>query len=276
MQDNSLAAQKPHLALRDEVGGIWKDASGLYWVDPASQEVWDYNAQISKEIIDLGFDELNFDYVRFPSDGTLQEIKYPFWSGVTPKHEIMKQFFAYLTSKIKEYNPQIVLSVDLFAYNFLTGMKYDSVIGQHVEDAALYFDVLAPMIYPSHYARGHMGYKNPAAFPYEVVMFSMESGIERLVAKREAQIVSSSVESSTISDSRLAISAKFRPWLQDFDLGADYDEVMVRKQIQAVYDAARLPAPSAQADGGQASSTPEFVLGWMLWNPSNIYSISGN
>lgn len=233
MQDNSLAAQKPYLALRDRtLGTIWKDASGLNWVDPASQEVWDYNAQISKEIIDLGFDELNFDYVRFPSDGTLGEIWYPFWGGVTSKHEIMKQFFAYLTSKLKEYNPKIVLSVDLFAYNLLSGMVYDAVIGQHIEDAALYFDVIAPMIYPSHYLPFNFDFENPAEHPYEVVRGTLEQGRDKILKARDRAVI--------------------RPWLQAFDMGAVYNEEMIALEKKAVEDSG-------------------FEYGWMLWNPNNIY-----
>jgi hypothetical protein len=232
MQDNSFVAQKPNVALRDAKGAIWKDSLGLNWVDPASQEVWDYNVQIAKEIVDLGFDELNFDYVRFPSDGTLQEIWYPFWSGVTPKHEIMKQFFAYLTSKLKEYNPQVVLSADLFAYNLLKGMVYDVVIGQHVEDAALYFDVIAPMIYPSHYLPLNFGFENPAEHPYEVVRGTLEQGRDKILKVRANAVI--------------------RPWLQAFDMGAVYGKNMIDSQKKAVQDAG-------------------FNYGWMLWNPNNIY-----
>lgn len=232
MQDNSLVAQKPYLALRDEEGEIWEDVPGLHWVDPASQEVWDYNVQISKEIIDLGFDELNFDYVRFPSDGTLEKIRYPFWGRITPKHEVMKQFFGYLTSKLKEYNPQIVLSADLFAYNLLSGMVYDAVIGQHVEDAALYFDVVAPMIYPSHYLPLNFGFENPAEHPYEVVRGTLEQGRDKILKVRDKVVI--------------------RPWLQAFDMGAVYNKEMIDLERKAVNDAG-------------------FDYGWMLWNPNNAY-----
>src|SRR3989344_3745069 len=116
------------------------------------------------------------------------------------------------------------------------------------------------MVYPSHYANGFLGYKNPANYPYEVVKYSMEKAVMRLINyKSQAMATSTTNTSSTIENWKLEIrNSQLRPWLQDFDLGADYDAKMVRKQIQAVYNA--------------ASSTPELINGWMLWDPKNEYT----
>ena len=144
----------------------------------------------------------------------------------------------------------------------------DLGIGQLIENAYAYFDYVSPMVYPSHYAEGFLNYKNPAKYPYEVVKYSMESAIKRLKSY-EYGVMSNEKTTSTIATSmpvettpfntqNSLLKTKLRPWLQDFNLGATYDARMVKAQIRAVYDA--------------ASSTPELSNGWILWNPSNIYT----
>jgi len=134
---------------------------------------------------------------------------------------------------LKEYDPEIVLSADLFAFNMIS--EGDLGIGQRFRDSLDVFDAVAPMVYPSHYTPGNFGIKNPAASPYEMVYLSLLKGKEQI--DRYA--------STTFT--------VIRPWLQDFDMGADYDAAMVRKEIKAAYDAG-------------------FDKGWMLWNPNNVYT----
>lgn len=248
-QDPILAEARPDLAIYSKgTGRLWLDHKKLAWLDPAAKEVWDYNLAIAKDAVKRGFDELNFDYIRFASDGNLGDMKFTFWDEKTLKEKIINNFFKYL----RESLPDVKISADLFG---LTTVQSDDLgIGQLIENAYVYFDYVSPMVYPSHYAEGFLNYKNPAKYPYEVVKYSMESAIQRLIAYRKAQ----SVSTSTISDLQFALGSKLRPWLQDFNLGATYDARMVKAQIQAVYDA--------------ASSTPELLNGWMLWNPSNIYT----
>ena len=248
-QDPVLAKARPDLAIHSkEKGGLWLDHKKLAWIDPASKEAWDYNIAIAKDAAERGFDELNFDYIRFASDGNLDDMSFPVWDGKTPKNAVIKEFFKELREQLADKK----ISADIFG---LVTVNYgDMGIGQSLEDIFPYFDYISPMVYPSHYAKGFLGYKNPAKYPYEVIKYSMESAIARLIANRKAQ----SVSTSTISDSRFALSSKLRPWLQDFDLGADYDAAMVKKQIQALYDA--------------ASSTPEVINGFLLWDPKNIYT----
>jgi hypothetical protein len=230
-EDNYLARERTDLALKWPGGGLWEDNNGLAWVDPAAQEVWDYNLEIAKEAIKAGFDEINFDYIRFPSDGSTANIVYPFWDGRTLKREVMRQFFEYTSQKLKPTG--IPISVDLFGLT-LTSTN-DLNIGQWLENAALYFDYICPMVYPSHYPSGFLGFGNPAEYPYEIIYDAVKIGNERLAS--------------------ISSEAKIRPWLQDFDMGANYDARMIRLQKQAVYDA-----------GG---------LGWLLWNPKNIYTEDG-
>ena len=210
-QDPVLARARPQWAVKSTRGGIWKDQKGLSWVDPAAPEVWAYNLALAKEAAALGFDEVQFDYVRFPTDGKLATISYPVYRPDVPKYEVIRRFFAYLDQGLKPVN--VLVSADVFGQTVLA--QDDLEIGQRLEDIAPYVDFVCPMIYPSHFAPGHLGLKNPAAEPYRVIFDSCRRGIQRLEGKR----------------------ARLRPWLQDFKLGGAYDAAMVRDQIQAARDA---------------------------------------
>jgi hypothetical protein len=215
-QDNTLVKTRADLALRDASGNLWASGNGKYlWVDPASREVWDRTADTAVKALDAGFKEVNFDYIRFPSDGDTRAIVYPIFDDKTQlKVSIMKECFKYLTEKIRKARPEAILSIDLFADSFL---RNDGLgIGQKLADAAENFDVVSPMAYPSHYQSGNFGFENPADEPYQVVFQTLESGKKFLTA------------SSTVI---------IRPWIQDFDLGAIYDKEKVNEEIRAVRDA---------------------------------------
>lgn len=213
-QDMHLVTKRPEFAVRKKSDGtVWKDGKGISWLDPGSTEVWDYLVGIGREAYEIGFDELNFDYIRFPSDGNMNDIAYPY-SKDRPKPLVIKDFNAYIREKLG--GTGAVLSADLFGMT--TTNKDDLNIGQVLENALPYFDYIAPMVYPSHYPAGFNGYKNPAQKPYEVVKYSMDKAVVRAI---------------TASTSPL----KLRPWLQDFSIGAVYTPEMVRAQIKATYDA---------------------------------------
>jgi hypothetical protein len=148
-QDAYFVKLRPDLAVkRSSDGGVWKDRKGISWIDPGSKEFWDYLMAIGKESYDAGFDELNFDYLRFPSDGNMKDIYYPF-SKNEDKSEVLKNFFAYITSSLRREKPDVVLSADLFG---MTTTNYDDLgIGQVLEKTLPYFDYVSPMVYPSHY-----------------------------------------------------------------------------------------------------------------------------
>ncbi|MEX2436638.1 MAG: putative glycoside hydrolase [Candidatus Paceibacterota bacterium] len=235
-QDLAYAQVRPELAIKaPSTGEIWKDNGGQGWLDPSSKEAWNYKLAIAKEATKMGFDELNFDYIRFPSDGDFKDIEYPFWDEEKSRREVMKEFFAFLRKSL----PNETLSVDLFG---LTTISRDDLgIGQVIEDAYPYFNFIAPMVYPSHYANGFMNYQNPSEQPYGVVYFSMWNALKRLEVHRQNN-----------PESR---DTKLRPWLQDFNLGATYNEFMVKIQIDAT----------------KAALGDEYV-GFMMWNPSNNYT----
>jgi len=229
-QDLYLVSKYPEWAVKkdSEPTAVWKDYKGLTWLDAGARGVWDYVVLLAKESYALGFDELNFDYIRFPSDGNMRDIYYP-WSDGYEKPEVLREFFSYLHDKLKLTGA--VLSADLFG---MTMTNTDDLnIGQVLEVALPYFDYISPMVYPSHYPPGFQNYKNPAAHPYEIVRFSMDKAVERLIAA-----------SSTPS--------KLRPWLQDFDLGKNYGVAEIEAQKKAVYDSG--------------------LTSWMFWDAGNRYT----
>jgi hypothetical protein len=264
-QDPILAAARPELALTSSsTGKQWLDNKKVMWVDSASKEVWDYNIAIAKDALARGFDEVNFDYIRFASDGNLDDIIYPFWDEVTLKRTVIREFWKYLRQAL----PNAKISADLFG---LVTVNYGDVgIGQNIEDAFHYFDAIAPMVYPSHYSSGFNGYKNPAEHPYGVVLRSMEEANQRLKVYKQNAALSTSTEKYLVKEPKL------RPWLQDFDLGADYDAAKVRDQIMATYvsegaceKVATTTDPSGfLCDGERLQESG----GWMLWDPRNVYT----
>lgn len=231
-QDSGYAESYPEIALKTASGKLWRDRRGFAWLDPATKKSWEHIVDVAKKTIDLGFDEIQYDYIRFPTDGNLSAIVYPVWDGVTPRNEILRSFFEYSQKAIKEYNPETQTSIDIFGYTFLR--NDDLGIGQTLVDVIDNFDFISPMVYPSHYSNGNFGFENPAEHPYEVVKNTLEQGFVALGEERAA-----------------LAKPKIRPWLQVFDIGARYDSEKIKAQIQAVYDA-----------GGTS---------WMLWDPNNRY-----
>lgn len=202
-EDPILSSNKANLAIKDKDGNLWKNYNGLSWVDPSSKEVWDYNILIAKEAWKMGFDEINFDYIRFPTDGDLKAISYNL-NGKT-KVGAMNEFYEYLRNELTG----IRISADLFG---LTTVIDDIGVGQNIEDASKYFDFVCPMVYPSHYTSGFNGYIDPSGYPYEVVFKSLNKASDKI--------------------------SNIRPWLQAFDLlGYDYDKDEIQKQIKASKDA---------------------------------------
>jgi len=232
-KDDLLPKIKPEWALKNVWGSIWRDYSGTPWLDPSCKQVWDYHLEIAKQAVKIGFDEINFDYVRFPSDGNIAQIDYPEMylddgEKKLTRAEIMREFFKYINEQLSDVD--VFLSADLFGLTLWRGNNDDMNIGQILEYAAPYFDIICPMVYPSHYGQGFEGFQNPAETPYEIIKMNLEKGKNR------------------IADTE----CKLRPWLQDFNMGAVYDKRKIELQKQAVYD------------------TDSY--GWLLWNPANQYT----
>ena len=242
MQDSYLARTRPSIALHRRDGSFWwsgRKKWNRYWVDPASPQVLAYTIDVAKHAIDLGFDEINFDYIRFPTDGALSEIVYPVFDAKTMnKSEVMDHFFRELTQTLRTYDARVKLSIDLFGEVAAYGQEKG--IGQGLLSAAKYFDVLCPMAYPSHYRCGEFKFHDPTAHPYEVYRQTL------LPAKKFLE------DSGAI--------ATLRPWVQAFSLRSiygcgphiSYGPSEVRAEIQ----------------GGIDVGVPFF----MLWNAGSRYS----
>jgi len=246
-QDGSQIKNHTDWYFKTSGGDLWKDNRGWHWMDPSNLEAWEYNLIAAKQAVDAGFDELNFDYIRYPGFKKDDDVVF----APVLKNQVINEFAEYLTSELKKYDPAIMLSIDLFAYNMLR--KDDLGIGQNFKELYDYFDYISPMIYPSHYASGNFGFDNPAEYPYEVVLGTIQSGKNQL---REKIIFENGTSTPALVNPILEKEIKkLRPWLQDFNVGAIYDGEMIRKEKQAVYDAG-------------------LTSGWLLWNPRNIYTES--
>ena len=234
MRDSAFAASYPTFALGSGPGsGFWRDATGAAWVDPAAPEVADFAIELGRQFYEAGFDEIQYDYVRFASDGALSSIVYPVYDTSESKIQVMQQFFERVGGAMQEQG--IPVSFDVFGMTFWSHSDYN--IGQRLIDVLPYADWVSPMVYPSHYADGFKGYANPALAPYEIVKMTLDEGL-RLTHGFFAG-----------SDEELA--RHFRPWLQDFDIGAVYTSDYIEAQIQAARDAG--------------------ASGWILWNARNVY-----
>lgn len=215
-QDPYLIKKWPEEAVKTKTDPdkLWRDRKGLGWFDAGSEKVWDYVTKLAEESYAIGFDEINFDYIRFPSDGNMQDIYFPKSEGKN-KPEVLESFFKHLNEKLRQKERPIPISADIFGMT--TTNTDDLGIGQVLEKALPYFDYICPMVYPSHYPDNWNGYTNPAEKPYEVIYDAMSKAVERAKTMGEDP-------------------DKLRPWLQDFNLGAVYTAEMVRAQIKATYD----------------------------------------
>lgn len=213
-QDPYLTKLKPEWAIkRISDGEVWKDKKGLSFLDPTNKNVHDYTLAIARNSYKEGFDEINLDYIRYPSDGNMKDINYNLKDGKTRADNI-ETFFKYFSTEIKKVD-NITISADLFGLT--TEAVDDMGIGQVWEKTIPYFDFVSPMVYPSHYPSNYAGYKNPALYPYEVI---------------NRALISAVIKTKNINQN----IAKIRPWLQDFDLGATYTKDMIQAEMKAVYD----------------------------------------
>jgi len=250
-QNPAYTKDHPDHAVQRTGGGVWKDHKGLAFVDVGAKPYWNTVVSLAKESYDIGFDELNFDYIRFPSDGPMKEAVYS-WDNGKSKPEVLEEFFAYLHDALKDTGMKT--SADLFGMT--TTNTDDLNIGQVLERTLPYFDYIAPMVYPSHYPKGFHGYNDVNANAYNIVHFAMSEAARRTVA------TTTTVEGLThtrIGTSTPALynkpaypASKMRPWLQDFDYPVDYTPAMVRAQIQANTDAG--------------------LNSYLFWDPANKYS----
>jgi hypothetical protein len=257
-QDPYYAPRNPELAVQKESDkSVWKDYKGLSFIDVGAKKYWDYILALSEDSYAIGFDELNFDYVRYPSDGNMKDIYYPVTDAAVTadpeygKAKELQKFFVYMDENLDD---EIVTSADLFGMT--TTNTDDLNIGQVMEYVYPYVDFIAPMTYPSHYPSGFFGISNPNEQVYNVMKISLDKAVERFIAPSTLvplQGIAAIASSTPAMYPKESYDIdKIRPWIQDFDYGGTYGPEEVRLQIQAVYDAG--------------------LDSWMLWDPSNWYT----
>jgi len=282
---NKKHLRSPASSIRHPASILWQDNKGGYWLDPASQGARDYIVSFSKQMIDLGFDELQFDYIRFPSDGDVAAAIYPTWDRKVQKYEVMKSFFSFLGGELRAYKPDIIISADLFGYaTLLTG---DVGIGQRLQDIGESFDYISFMVYPSHYYSGlylpadasrklspvALDAQGVRAHPDITVGRSLRQARDFLdgvgtstvaigSTQRHGYGAGSTTASTTVHNAVAMTEARsrvrLRPWLEDFFHEQDrlahrpYGVEKVRLQIDAAERVER--------------------HGWLLWNASNVYT----
>jgi hypothetical protein len=237
-RDECYVKNNLELAVRDKAGNPWRDTGGHYWLAPHEKQTREYIRDIAKAVFERGFDEIQLDYIRYPSDGNMANLTYEYTNAVSASSTLMAkrratidEFVGYIRSELKD----IPLSADIFGM-VLTNTD-DLTIGQHLDDFVSHVDFISPMIYPSHFPKQWNGIAEPNKSPYKTIYDSTAQGLVRMDI---------SVGSSTAR-------SMMRPWLQDFSIyGVVYNAPEVRAQIKAL------------ADLG--------VNSYILWNASNRYT----
>lgn len=214
-KDNLLAKAYPEFAVKTDTGTLWQDGEELHWSDPFLRPVWDYNIQVAAEAAQLGFDEIQFDFIRFP---TPSQAGAPRFSQETTKETRVAAITGFLSAVRGQLNPSgVKIGADTFGYT--CWRKDDTIIGQDIDRMAQYLDVLCPMLYPSTFGAGVPGYKNAIAHPYEVVYLSATRAVSRVKP----------------------LGCEVRPWIQDFpDYRFDkrvYGREEIQAQIKGAFDA---------------------------------------
>lgn len=211
-EDDILPRERPDLAITDNsTGEPWVNYAGVAWADAYDRDVWEYNVAIAKEAAEARFDEIQFDYVRFPSDGPMERIQYEEETYPT-KGDALAAFLDYAQGELRPQGARV--AADVFG---LAATEPGAGVGQVVDKLAPHLDVISPMAYPSHYPAGSYGYQDPNSKPYNVLENTMKD-FEKLTRAENPDL-------------------EIRPWIQDFDLGTPpYGPEEIKSQMQAIYD----------------------------------------
>ncbi|HCC48390.1 MAG TPA: hypothetical protein DEQ38_09800 [Elusimicrobia bacterium] len=206
-KDKVVPKVRQDLAVRNPDGGLWRSRNGATWVDPYHKEVWDYNLDLAELAAKLGFDEIQFDYIRYPSEGNTSLCRYSKPHNRQASTKNLKDFLDYSRKRLAPY--KVKISADVFGLT--TSVKDDMGIGQDIATLAAGADYVYPMMYPSHYNPGEYNLKNPNGSPFKVINRGLKDAMGKL-GKDYARI---------------------RPYLQDFSMGYTYGPSEVRAQIMA-------------------------------------------
>ncbi len=220
-KDPKLAEAKPDLAIKLKTGGVYRDNKGLAWVNPYKKEVWEYLREIAIEAANKGFDEIQFDYIRFSTDVSSSAVDYGEEAAQKSKTDIITEFTKYICEELEPYKFFVAADV----YGTVIDSKVDqNIVGQDYVQMSSYLDYICPMVYPSHYANGVYGIPIPDAEPYKTVNRAMDS------ANRELEV---------LGEGHKAIG---RVWIQSFTASwvkghISYGPKQIRDQIKGAFDA---------------------------------------
>src|SRR5256714_8466824 len=231
-KDPLLASKKLDLAIKRKSDlKPWLDKNGNPWLDPHQRIVWQYAADLAREAYDLGFSEVQFDYVRFPDEKRLiSETVYPLSNGRS-RAQVIRDQLGFVRNALKPNGMRVTADV----FGLTATDTTDMGIGQRWEMFVDQVDVVLPMIYPSHFARGTYKLRSPNAHPYKTI----DNALKDVIARSKP----------------VAHAAKIIPWYQDFTLGPPrYGPAQIRAQKKAGYD-----------NGFQS---------WILWNPKSNYTVA--
>jgi hypothetical protein len=239
-KDPYLAEQRQDMAVKNKDGSLYRDSNGEGWVNPYNKEVWDYLVEIASYAAGLGFDEIQFDYIRFSTGSGMSEVDFGEEALNKSKQEIITEFTKYIYEKIKPLG--VYVSADVYG-TIISSTQDAGLVGQDYVEMAKYLDYICPMIYPSHFGKGNYGIENPDLEPYNMIRKVLTASKEKLAQIPEGEHC-----------------AIVRPWLQDFtatwiDPHMEYGGEELREQIKGVY----------------AVDYEE----WLLWNASCRYSEEG-
>ena len=208
-RDNKVPKKHPEMAVQLADGKVWHDRSGHFWLDPYNKKNWQYIADTVDYAMSIGFPEIQLDYVRFPSEGKSNTQRFPskdaYGDPKAKPEDVIAAFAKFITDRVKAKGD--VVSADIFG--IISSTKKDQGIGQELEKVAAPFDVISPMVYPSHFHKGEYGIPDPNRSPAEIITKSLGDYKKRVPGKT------------------------VRPWLQDFSLGVKYGPEEVRAQINA-------------------------------------------
>ena len=203
-EDPITATAHPALAVHRSDGSLWHTNGGLAWLNPYSRAAWNYDVGVALAAAKAGFDEIQFDYVRFPSDGDVSIIRYP-GAHPQPMQQTIAAFLRYAAARLHPLGVRV--SADVFGL----AATHDLGIGQYPAVLGTIVDSLYPMTYPSHYRPGEYNLPDPNAAPGATVADSLADFRSALSGGRSLLV----------------------PWLQDFSLGRRYTAADVAAQVAA-------------------------------------------